>query len=698
MKKRSNLIDFIAECLLRGQKMVIILLLLSCTCAFAQNSRTISGTVVSTGNEPLIGVSVLQVGTGNGTATDVNGAFSLKVSSDCTLRFTYVGYVTKEVKVNQSTSRLKVVMKDDNKVLDEVVVVGYGVQKKKLVTGATVQVKGDEIEKLNTISPLGALQSKTPGVNITQESGMPGEGFKVNIRGLGTTGDATPLYIIDGITGGNINSLNPADIESIDVLKDAASAAIYGSRAANGVILVTTKHGKAGKMELSYDGYIGVQNVYRMPDLLNAKEYAMIMNEERYEDGLTPYDYASLVPDWSKIQDGTWNGTNWMEEIRNKNALITNHAINLTGGTERSTFSGGISYTYQDGILGKPCEPNYTRYTARINSEHKVLKSHGLDLLTIGENLTYAYTQNRGINIGDNYSNDIRNMLLTSPFLPNYNEDGTYHYAIPWEIREPNPVAKMYYASGNNKSKSHALRAALYAVLQPIKNLKIKTNFGFTLGVDSYRSYSPAYKLSSNISSDVSQVSQSMSSGCTLMWENTATYDFKIANKHSFTFLLGQSIEVDGLGESISGSNTNSLFNDFNHAYLNNTPTISARTELNGSPWGRESIASFFGRINYDYMNKYMLSAVLRADGSSKFAQGHRWGYFPSVSAGWVISEESFMNSTKNWMDFLKLRASWGQNGNQSIPGFQYLSTIAFSGADYTFGTGQISDYKWCLS
>lgn len=687
MKKEKDFVGLIVKHFSQYRKSKLSLLfLLFCVFSVAQNTKTIKGTVVSATGEPLVGVTVQQVGTNNGALTDVNGMFTLNAPMNSTLRISYVGYVTKELKVTPATNLLKIILKDDNKLLDEVVVVGYGVQKKKLVTGATVQVKGEDIEKLNTVNPLAALQSKTPGVSITQSSGMPGEGFKVNIRGLGTIGDATPLYIIDGITGGDINSLNPADIESIDVLKDAASAAIYGSRAANGVILVTTKQGKVGKTQLSYDGYVGFQNVYRMPDLLNAKEYAMIMNEERYEDGLTPYDFASLVPDWDKIQKGTWNGTNWMEEIRNKNALITNHAINFSGGTERSTFSSGISYTYQDGILGKPCEPNFTRYTVRINSDHKVLKKDNFDLLTIGENLTYTYTQNRGISIGDNYGNDIRNMLLTSPFLPNYDADGNYHYAIPWEIREPNPVGKMYYSNYGNKSKNHNIRAALYATLQPIKNLKIKSNFGFTLSVNSSRSFTPAYKLSSNTMSDLSNVSQSMSSGCSLMWENTATYNFKLAQKHDFTFLLGQSLEVDGLGENISGSNTNSIFNDFKHAYLDNTPIISSRTRLNGSPWGRESIASFFGRINYDYMSKYMATVVLRTDGSSKFARGHRWGYFPSVSAGWVITEESFMNDVKNWMDFLKIRASWGQNGNQSIPGFQYLSTISFENADYTFG------------
>ncbi|MFA6812484.1 MAG: TonB-dependent receptor [Bacteroidaceae bacterium] len=656
---------------------------------FSQSSFRVSGVCLSaTDKQPLIGVNIMATKGGNGAITDQNGNFGLILNAPTTLKVSYIGFLSQEIKVSNAQKDLRIILKEDNMQLNEVVVVGYGVQKKKLLTGATVQVNGDEMEKLNTVNPLGALQSKTPGVSIVQNSGMPGAGYKVTVRGLGTTGDFAPLYIIDGVTNGDINSLNPSDIESVDVLKDAASAAIYGSRAANGVILITTKQGHSGKAQLTYDGYVGVQNVYRMPDLLNAKEYAMIMNEGRMEDGLTPYDFSSLVPNWDKIEDGTWKGTNWMEEIRNKNAIIQNHAINISGGNDRSTYSIGLSYTYQDGTLGKPVEPNYTRYTVRINTDHKLFNKGNFDLLTFGENMTYTYTEKRGISNGDMWSNDIRNMLITSPFLPNKDDDGDYHNAISWDIREPNPIAKMVDINGNNKDKAHNVRAALYAILEPVKDLKFKTNFGFTFSADSYRSYVPTYKLSSNVLNDQDIVNQSMSMGCTLMWENTGTYNFKIGKDNNFTALLGQSIEVDGLGESMSGTNTNSIFSDFNHAYLSNTPTISlTNTKLSGSPWGRQTIASFFGRMNWDYQGRYMATAVLRADGSSKFAEGHRWGYFPSISAGWIMSEEPFMNGTKSWMDFLKLRASWGQNGNQSIPSFQYLSTISFSGANYTFGT-----------
>lgn len=672
--------------LLRQSFFCIMLLCFTCMAASAQSSHKVSGTVVAaTNGEPLIGVNVLQKGTTNGIVTDLNGQFELTVPIPCELSVSYVGYKEQTIKVNSATQKLNISLQEDNELLEEVVVVGYGVQKKKLVTGATVQVKGGDIQKLNTVNVLGALQSQTPGVNITQSSGMPGEGFKVNIRGLGTTGSADPLYIIDGVTGGDINNLNPGDIESIDVLKDAASAAIYGSRAANGVILVTTKQGRSGKAEISYDGYFGIQNVYRMPDLLNAKEYAMIQNEGRMMDGLPAFDFAALVPDWDKIENGTFEGTNWLDAARNKNAPMQNHSLNITGGTERSTYSIGLSFTSQEGIIGKPVEPNYKRYTARVNSEHVVYKVGDLNIITIGENMNYSYSERKGISIGGMWDNDVRNLLLTSPFLPNKDENGDYHYAIPWENREANPIALMDYGNGGNLSKSHTFQGNIYAIVQPIKGLKLKTSFGYTMSADSDRRFVPVYKLSSDKFANENTVSQDMAIGANIQWENTITYDFAVKNHH-VSALLGQSIEKHGLGESLSGSNINSIFDDFKHAYLDNTTSNMDRAILHGSPWDRNMLASFFGRVNYDYDNKYMATVVMRADGSSKFARGHRWGYFPSVSAGWVVSEEAFMAPTRRFMDFFKIRASWGQNGNQDIDPFQYLATISFSDADYTFG------------
>lgn len=675
---------------------ILCLCVLMLTCVIqvnAQKAVPVRGTVVSADDgEPLIGVSVQQEGSAVGAVTDADGNFTLQATIPTRLKFSYVGFQTTTVKVSNN-SPVRLAMQLNAHSLDEVMVVGYGVQKKKLITGATVQVKGDDIAKLNTVNALGALQSQTPGVDIISSSGMPGEGYKVTIRGLGTTGSATPLYIIDGVTGGDINAINPGDIESIDVLKDAASAAIYGSRAANGVILVTTKQGRMGKTQVSYDGYVGWQNVYRQPDLLNAQEYATIMTEARYMDGLPDFDYSTLVPDWDKIKSGEWKGTNWMDEARNKNAIVTNHSLNIIGGSDISTYSIGLSYTKQDGIIGKPVTPKYDRYNARVNSDHVLIKSGKLNVLKLGENITYSYIERSGISIGDMWSNDVRNLLHTSPFLPNLDADGNYHYAIPWESREANPIGLMDNTSGHNISKEHWLQANVYAQLEPIKGLRLKTSFGYQLSASTSRGFVPVYKLASNNFATESQVSQGSSMGTSLLWENTINYNTKLG-KHSIDALVGQSMEKNGMGESLYGSNYNSIFSDFKHAYLDNTPVVTGRSSLSGSPWGDSKLASFFGRVNYDFDSKYMASAVLRADGSSNFARGHRWGYFPSVSAGWIMTEEPWMKPANRWLDYLKLRASWGQNGNQDIPAFQYLSTISFSGSDYTFGPDKSSLVK----
>lgn len=285
-----------------------------------QQARGITGSVLDDRGESIIGANVLEKGTTNGTITDFDGKFTLNVQPGAVLEVSFIGYVTQQITVGNQNS-LRIVLKEDSEILDEVVVIGYGVQKKKLVTGATVQVKGEDVQKLNTTSVLGALQSQTPGVNITANNGQPGEGFKVNVRGLGTTGDAAPLYVIDGVAGGDINTLNPADIESIDVLKDAASAAIYGARAANGVILVTTKQGKTGKVQVTYDGYIGWQNVYKNPGLLNAKEYMAILDETAFNDGTSMYNWEKLLGEkvYGMIQNG-WEGTDWFDAIHSCNS------------------------------------------------------------------------------------------------------------------------------------------------------------------------------------------------------------------------------------------------------------------------------------------------------------------------------------------------------------------------------------------
>ena len=655
----------------------------------------VTGRVSDSNKEGIPGASIVVKGTSTGTVSDFEGNYTIDVpNANSTLVISFVGMSTQEVALAGKT-KVDVVLAENTSDLDEVVVIGYGVEKKKLTTGATVQVSGENLQKMSTVNPLGALQSQTPGVNITQSSGMPGQGFKVTIRGLGTIGSSSPLYVIDGVAGGDINSLNPSDIESIDVLKDAASSAIYGARAANGVILVTTKQGKSGKIQVSYDGYYGIQNPYKVPPSLTASEYMLIQDEINYNEGLAAYDWATMIPDlYNKVQKG-WEGTNWLKEIENSNAPTQNHALNLAGGNDVSKFSMGLSYATQEGIYGSPVEPYYDRITARLNSEHVLYKNNGIDVIKIGENLNYNYRKNMGIGIGNIYWNDIHNMLVAPPLQPVYNEEGKYWAAADNASSGlnglnpglANPIASMVYNRGQNVSKNYALNTNVYAEIQPIKNLILKSSFGYKMSASSYRQYVPKYELSTSSINSNDRISQSMSAGYSWSWENTLAYSLRV-NEHSVNAVVGQSMEKWGLGESMSGANINYIFSDFEHAYLVNTKGVTpGQTTLDGTPWGEGGIASFFGRASYNYKETYMASAVMRADGSSNFARGNRWGYFPSFSAGWVMTNEGFMDGAKNIINFLKLRASWGQNGNASISPFQYLATVAFNDlGKYSFG------------
>ena len=658
--------------------------------AMVQQKKTVTGKVVSAAdNLPIVGATVSLQGTTIGTVTNIDGEFSLQADASDVLVISFIGYKTQQITVGEQSS-FNITLAEEVTDLDEVVVVGYGVQKKKLVTGATVQVSGDNLQKMNTVSPLGALQSQTPGVNITQSSGQPGEGFKVTIRGLGTVGNSSPLYVIDGVAGGDINSLNPSDIESIDVLKDAASAAIYGARAANGVILVTTKKGTEGKLHLTYDGYYGSQYIAKMPPLLTAQEYMTIEDEMRYNEANPTYDWANLLPTdlYNSVMDGSWKGTNWLEESYNKAAPTQNHAINLFGGNDQSTFSLGFSYASQEGILGKPVASNYDRYTARINSDHVLYKANGMDIIKIGQTLNFNTNTKSGVAIGNIYWNSIHNLLGANPLLPAYDAEGNFYdyddkVNNGWNFdgNTGNPLAGTALSTqGQNLSENYGLQTSAYLEIQPIKNLIVKSQFGYRMSASRYRSYDGIRHLSNNTNVTIDEVSQSASSGHNYTFDNTVSYSFVINEANKFDVVLGQSIEKWGMGANVNSSGKNSIFPGlFDYAWVDNTkPTELSQRGAGGSPWGDGSLASFFGRINYNYNETYLLSLVMRADGSSNFSRGNRWGYFPSVSAGWVISNESFLDGTRQWLDFLKIRGSWGQNGNSSIDNFQYLSTIAF--------------------
>ena len=642
-------------------------------------AQKVTGTVISgSDNEPLIGASVMVQGTKVGSVTDLDGNFTIDAKNGQTLEVSYLGFITQKVKVNGQ--KLNITLQEDKQSLDEVVVVGYGVQKKKLVTGATVQLKGDDIAKLNTTNPLSAMQGQTPGVNIVSTSGQPGAAMSVTIRGLGTVGNSQPLYLIDGV-GGDITTLNPADIESIDVLKDAASAAIYGAQAANGVVLVTTKSGKEGSSKITYDGYVGWQTLGRKFEMLNSNQYMQIMDEALLNSYMSPIDWTSL----SAIRDANGNvyNTDWIDQAVDNGALTTSHSLAFTGGSKTSTYSISGGYTGQDGLIGGSDVSYYKRYNLRVNSEHKMWNG----LVTIGEHVGFVYKDSRGMGTGNIYNNNLRSAFSTSPLVPVYDADGNYYSTVDsdWNKNDGNPYGTMMM-NRYNQSKSTSVDANVYVQIEPIKNLKFKTVFGLNYGGSNYRSFTPIYKFTPQSGNGITKVNQSNGNGTSLVWTNTLTYDFNIKEHHISALLGSETTKYDGESTGSYGVNLTAGFDDWEHAYVENTEKGHADRKVSGGPYDATRGQSFFARLGWSWKDRYMVNATMRADGSSKFAKGHRWGYFPSVSAGWTLTEEDFMKSAASWLDFLKLRLSWGQVGNANINCYQYLAPVTTYNTNYNFG------------
>jgi len=685
---------------------------------YAQTNE-IKGTVSDGDGFPLPGVSIIVKNTMNGVTTDFDGNFTLSnVQSGETIVFSFLGFKTKEIVVTNFNA-LTVVLEEDTESLEEVVVVGYGVQKKTLLTGAGVNVKGEDIAALNTGTAMEALQGKAAGVSITRDSGQPGAGTRVTIRGLGTIGNSNPLYIVDGVAVGDINYLSSSDIESIDVLKDAASAAIYGSRAANGVVLVTTVKGRRDRpAKISFDTYYGVQNIYKNLDPLDSQEYMYIMDEGRVNDGLAPNDWETIVKDnnwletnypdaaaqygeeiWNGLQDGS-KGTNWINEMNNVDAPVQNYALNITGGSEDIVYAVGVSYFDQKGILGGDItDAGYKRLTARLNTEMVLIKNAEHNVITIGENFTYTNEENRSVAAGNIYYNDLHNALVQSPFMPAYwqpsidsnlNEFGFSPTLDGLDKNQTNPLAEMFYRHNYNYGKGNKIIGNVYLEIEPILDLKIRSSFGINAWFGNNRQMNPTKHLGVLYEDNVDGAQQSQYFGNDWTWTTTAAYTRQFGD-HNLNALMGVELLQNQINTNVGASRNNLLFpGDPKYAYLQNTKDPSTTSEIGawGEDWaaGGGGLLSYIFRAQFDYKEKYLFTATVRADGSSNFADGNRWGTFPSFSAGWIMSDEDFMAGTLNVLDFVKLRASWGQNGNQSIPNFIYSSQIAYVSPGYFFG------------
>ena len=661
--------------------------------ASAQN-RAISGQVIDAGKLPVIGAAVMIPGTNTGATTDLDGKFSIQVAPGTTLEVSCIGYATIRV---TAAENMVITLEEDNEMLEETVVIGYGTQKKKLLTGSTINITGDDIQKQNTTNALGAIYSSVPGVNIVQSSGVPGASYNITIRGLGTNGNSNPLIVIDGVAGGNLDDLSPADIESIDILKDAASAAIYGARAANGVVLVTTRQGKVGekKATVTFDAYMGFQQ----PNTngvhgVTASEYLDLVKRA----GLNEYDnIEETMPvqmDW--IRKGLWNGTDWFTESINKNAPTNNLAVGITGGGDAVRYSFSFTKSYSEGTLGAPKPTYYDRTTVRANTDFSILKKGNRDVIKLGENVTVSITDSRGMSTGGRGS-DVSNLLTKTPLLPAWDLDGTlYTYQKQlrdgWDARDNEVNLLEQQCLKESQGKGVRVQGNVYLEVNPIKELKLRTAFGIRANTSFSREYTPEYQLTASTFQEYDSVKQSASVSTNWTWELTANYKKTFASNHTVEALVGTSIEATGWGMSVNGTRSNTKFGTWESANLSSVDGALTSDEHASMGGGNtvpyNNLLSFFARANYTFKEKYMFTAIVRADGSCNFAKGHRWGIFPSVSAGWVITSEPWMQSTKSWLSFLKLRGSWGQNGNCRISNFQYTGTISMSG-QYDFSYDQ---------
>lgn len=678
-------------------------------------TKTVTGLVTDDVGLPLPGVSVFVVGSTNGTNTDFDGNYTLEnVQDSDRLTFSYIGMTAQTVQVGQR-SVINISLEPSMEALEEVVVVGYGVQKKALTTGANLNVKGEDIAGLNTSTAMEALQGVAPGVSITRNNGQPGAGTKVTIRGLGTINNSNPLYIVDGVAVGNIDYLSSSDIESIDVLKDAASAAIYGSRAANGVILVTTHKGRKGsKARVVYDTYYGFQKIYKNLSPLNAQEYMYIMDEGMVNDGREPYDWEAMLLNnnwlnmnyagnlgtrlgediWNRLQNG-WEGTNWIDEMSSNNAPISSHSVNITGGGEDNVYSFGVSYLDQTGILGgELVDAGFERLTTRMNSEYVLFKNEDHNIVTMGQNFTYTNTENRSVATGNIYWNDLHNALVQNPLMPAYwAESPDQHGFTPTldgiSNNQHNPLAVMFYRHkySNLGNRGNTIVGNVYLEIEPVRNLKFRTSYGVNSWFGHSRSWTPTYALGVLYSNAKDGASQSHYMGADQTWTNTISYEHSFGD-HKVNALIGNEVIKNRLSSEVGGSKAGTRFGLPEYAFLNNVDKSDIGSiDTWGVDWaaGGGGILSYIARAQYDYKEKYLLSATMRADGSSNFAPGNRWGYFPSVSAGWILTNEDFIGNS-GVMDFAKLRGSWGQNGNQAIDNFIYSSTIAYRNPGYYFG------------
>lgn len=618
----------------------------------------ITGRVVSADGSPISGASVVIKGSSQGTSTDDSGNFRIEsTQARVVLVISFIGFESKEVTISGSAP-VTITLEPKSETSEEIVVIGYGTQKKVDVTGAISTIKAADLNQGINQSASHALQGRAAGVTVMQNSGAPGEGVEIRVRGAGSINDNSPLYVVDGIISGDINGLNPADIESISVLKDAASAAIYGSRGANGVVIVTTKKGRREqKTSISYNTSHGIQQAWRMPDALNAEERNLIHKEALTNDGTDPGDAV-----WNYYNDpqNAVTRTDWFKEVL-KPAYISSHDLAIRGGSSRSNYSFSLGYLDNNGIV---TGTNFKRYNVRINSQHELFKN-----LTFGENIYATVTDQKAGEFRGAYDGVLSSALFNFRNIPVYTDKANNIYGTP-SGDFPNPVASLN--SRDNRNKNLSLGGNAYLEYKFLGMFTAKTDFAYSLGYGKNKNFVAIAQGGGRGLNQKNSLSEYFTNGNTWIWNNTLTFD-KNFGRHHVAALIGMSSEA-GYSEWTTSGTANDFSNqDRALRYFNNAGSFPNHV---GGSADDYSLVGYFGRVSYAFEDRYLLSANIRRDGSSKFAPQYRWGTFPSVSAGWRVSKEKFFEPISDVVSEFKVRGSWGQLGNDKIPNYQFYSTV----------------------
>jgi TonB-dependent starch-binding outer membrane protein SusC len=658
--------------------------------AFAQECK-VSGTIISDDDRmPIIGANIIVKGTGKGTITDLNGQFSISVQKNQSLVFSYIGYQNEVQKISASTTGLKITLKTNAVVLDEVVAVGYGTVKKSDLTGAVASVSGDQLRKIPAASIDKALQGLTPGVTVVENSGQPGSDMVIRIRGIGTINDSSPLFVVDGVMTSNINFLSPNDIKSVEVLKDASSSAIYGARGANGVILVTTNQGnKGGKMTLSVDAYYGVQNRAKKLNIMNSDQLSKFWGYAGTSKAdFNNWIYSNFAGSKSYIPTGldySSENTDWQDVVFTGDAPIQNYHVSANGGTEKSQYSISAGYFNQKGII---MSSYYNRFTFRINSSTQVN-----NWLKVGENMSLTTGESRGINTNSDQSSLLNSAIRFAPWdMPRYPQ-GT---VLPGGIVDPYMIAASTISNYQNpfsmiefdhpSSQTDKLFGDAYIEIKPIKELVYKADFGIDLSYGRNREFKELYNVSPT---DQFLPANFITAGFqryqTWSIEQTLTYS-KTIGKHVFSAMAGTSVS-EYSSYTLGGSKTGILNPTPDNWYISMATGTTVPTLGDGV--GRSRLASFLGRVNYSYNNRYLFTANFRADGSTKFPINNLWGKFPSMSVKWKMAEEDFFAPIKPIVETLSLRIGWGQIGNENISSNNYFPKLSTGSQFVTYVLGQ---------